>query len=243
MDNQNNILYKKIKEKLIKDYSNLNYYDTFPSERELCEKYKVSRPTIKSALKLLEEENLIIKKPRKGTFFLGNSPYTDHQISSVIGFYNDVKLQGRKTKSKVLFQNTERADEYIAKKLKIKSGDYIFRLERLRYLDGNIFALTNSYLPLKFVDYLISKDFSDCSLYDVLSKKGITPFSGNQELIIAPANKYEAMHLNIKENSPISILKSTTYTKDKELIEYVEAKSNAYRTKYEMKVFHKNNIY
>ncbi len=235
---ENTPLYKQIKNILLEEFKNLPYYSLLPSERELCEKYNVSRPTIKSALNLLEQEGLIEKKERKGTFFLGNSPYTDHQLTSTIGFYNDAKLQGKNIKSKVLFQNMWKADEYTAKKLNIKKGDDIFKLERLRFINDKVFSLTTSFLLKEYTKYLIKEDFTNTSLYDTLSKNGILPYRGKQELIIIPANEYDAMHLNIKINAPISVLKSTTYTKSGELIEYVEAKSNAYLTKYEMEVFH-----
>lgn len=232
-------LYKQIKDKLLSDFKNLEYYSILPSERELCEKYNVSRPTIKSALKLIEEEGLIEKRERKGTFYLGNSPYIDHQLTSTLGFYSDAKLQGKEIKSKVLFQNIWKADEYIAKKLNINEGDEIFKLERQRYIDDKLFSLTTSYLLKKYAKYLMKEDFTNASLYKTLSNIDIIPYKGKQELVIIKADEYDAKHLNIKLNEPISLLKSTTYTIENEPIEYVEAKSNAYKTRYEMEVFHK----
>ena len=58
-----------IKDKLVSDFKNLEYYSILPSERELCEKYNVSRPTIKSALKLIEEEGLIEKKVQEEVLY------------------------------------------------------------------------------------------------------------------------------------------------------------------------------
>lgn len=43
-------------------------HDAFPSEKELSEKYSVSRSTVRKALNLLEDDNLIYRKPGIGTF-------------------------------------------------------------------------------------------------------------------------------------------------------------------------------
>ena len=234
---KNKPLYKLIKEKIKEDFKELPYYSNLPGERELCIKYNVSRPTIISALNLLEEEELIIRKERKGAFYLGNSPYTDHQLTSIVGFFNDAKMQGKKVTNKILSQNIEKADEKIAKKLNINISDEIFILKRLRYINGSLFSLSTSYIPIKYADYLLHEDFTERSLYDVLSSKGVIPYKACQKVSIKPSDKYEALYLNIEEKTPICVLKSTTFTKGNELIEYVEVKSEAYKTEYEMVVY------
>lgn len=234
---KNKPLYKLIEEKIKEDFKELPYYSNLPGERELCIKYDVSRPTIISALNLLEEEGLIIRKERKGAFYLGNSPYTDHQLTSIVGFFNDAKMQGKKVTNKILSQNIEKADERIAKKLNINISDEIFILKRLRYIDGSLFSLSTSYIPIKYTEYLLHEDFTQKSLYDILSSKGIIPYKACQKVFIKPSDKYEALYLKIEEKTPICVLKSTTFTKENELIEYVEVKSEAYKTEYEMVVY------
>lgn len=57
------------------------------TEQELIEKYKVSRSTIRQALKELEKENLIYRKPGKGTYAnegIGLNTKTNRQIAVVV---------------------------------------------------------------------------------------------------------------------------------------------------------------
>ncbi|BDF57623.1 transcriptional regulator [Christensenellaceae bacterium] len=239
-ENAKTPLYQVVKERLMHDFGTLPYYSTFPSEREICETYEVSRPTVRTALDLLEQEKKIIRMPRKGAFFVGNKPHVDHQLAAATGFYNDVKMQGRNTTSKVLFQNIDRAPADVAERLGIGNGEPVFRLERLRYLDGMVYSLTNSYLPIEYLQDLIKVDFTERSLYDTLSEQGVVPYRGFQSLTFAGANAYEAMHLDIEKGTPLSVLGSLMYTEDGRLIEFVIVKSEAYKTRYEMTVYHDN---
>ncbi|MBN1676566.1 MAG: GntR family transcriptional regulator [Kiritimatiellae bacterium] len=59
--------YLQIRERLIQDISGRGG-EKLPSEKELCEQYGVSRPTVRKALEYLVEQGLIIRKPGKGTF-------------------------------------------------------------------------------------------------------------------------------------------------------------------------------
>ena len=43
------LLYMKLCHQLMIDYQNKPYYSPLPGERELCEIYKVSRPTVRKS--------------------------------------------------------------------------------------------------------------------------------------------------------------------------------------------------
>ncbi|MEA5002863.1 MAG: GntR family transcriptional regulator [Christensenella sp.] len=229
-------LYRVLRTELLNQYKGLSYYAPFPSERDISEQYQISRPTVRMALELLEKEGKVVRLPGKGTFFTGNRPYVDHQLAFAKGFYHDAQLQGHTTKSKVLFQNIEKATAEVALHMGIEEGDTIFRLERLRYLDGEIYSLTNSYLPLEHLKFLLETDFTDTSLYDVLSAHGITPAKGHQCLLFEPAGSYEAAVLGIGKGEPLSVMSSQMYAEDGRLIEYVRVQTQAYRVRFEMTV-------
>jgi DNA-binding LacI/PurR family transcriptional regulator len=67
-------LYKKIYNDLLGDIRNSKYPpgSCLPSESKISELYGVSRITSKKALEMLSEQNLIIRKPGKGSFVLGD---------------------------------------------------------------------------------------------------------------------------------------------------------------------------
>ncbi len=65
-------LYLQIREELLeKARSNPGF--RFPSERKLCSLYNVSRPTIQKALSYFIENDMIARRPGKGTFLKSNA--------------------------------------------------------------------------------------------------------------------------------------------------------------------------
>lgn len=230
-------LYIKLSEEILEKYRHLEYYSPLPGERELCEIFHTSRPTIRKAIDVLENERKIIRLQGKGTFFVGNGSHVAHEMNSIIGFYNDVKLQGKDPKSKVLFQNVEPASGFIAEKLGLKEGDMVFHLERLRYIDEELYSLTNSYHPIEFFPDLRKIDFTETSLYNTFAEYGIHIAKMLQVLEVKAANEYEAMQLEMKEGEPISIRSCITYDTEERIIEYVEIRTQAYKTKFEIMAY------
>lgn len=60
--------FMSIKHCLLKKISSMSPNDKLPSERDLIEEFGVSRPTIQKALSDLENERIIYRIPRQGSF-------------------------------------------------------------------------------------------------------------------------------------------------------------------------------
>ena len=83
MARKTELLYMKLCHQLMSDYENKPYYSPLPGERELCEIYKVSRPTVRKALEVLENEGCIARFAGKGAFFIGNKQEESEDENSV----------------------------------------------------------------------------------------------------------------------------------------------------------------
>ncbi len=68
-------VYMVIREDLLNDFNDRNI-SRLPSEREICEKYGVCRPTVQKALSYFIENDMIVRRPGKGTFFRENARKT-----------------------------------------------------------------------------------------------------------------------------------------------------------------------
>ena len=75
-------LYLQIREKLLREARKDKNY-RFPSERKLCQIYDISRPTIRKALDYFVENNLIVRRPGKGTMLCENAKLSTEAIEAV----------------------------------------------------------------------------------------------------------------------------------------------------------------
>lgn len=76
-------MYLRIREDLLHAMQ-LDPAGSVPSERTLCQKYNVCRPTIHKALEYFTENNLIVRLPGKGSFFAGKRSSLPAEVKLVI---------------------------------------------------------------------------------------------------------------------------------------------------------------
>lgn len=229
-------LHERVREKLIKDFQDLPYYSPLPGERELSELCKTSRPTLRKALGELEEEGLIITLHGKGSFYLGNRIFTYRDDLSGVNFYKNVESLGKFTNSIEISKKVEDAHGEIAKILEVELGEPIFHLERLRFIGDEIYSLTDSYLSYYLFPTLLDYDYTERSLHATIEEQGTHILTGKRILEIKPASSYEAMHLELNEGDPLSVMRTISYDEKGIVVEYAITKSSAYKTRYEMEV-------
>ena len=91
--------------------------DLIPSERELSEKYGISRMTARQAITDLVNEGLFYREQGKGTFV--SQRKITQQLIRLTGFTEDIKARGQKPGTRVLSALMFPADEATADKLRI----------------------------------------------------------------------------------------------------------------------------
>jgi GntR family transcriptional regulator len=190
-----------------------------PTEAEFCEKYGVSRTTVRTALQQLSMEGYVYRKRGSGTFVSGNK-VKQILTSTNERFTEQMTLQGKKPSIQVLNLEVVPADFFLSEKLKIVDGEPVNMLERVRFVNGEPLQYETAYLPWYKTPGL-NKQACEKSLYDLLSVQfslNIIKAVETLELFIADDEAAEKLQINIGD--PCFAIDTLAYTSNEEIIEY-----------------------
>jgi len=197
--------------------------DLLSSEKELSEKYKISRPTVRQALRGLVSKGLLYREKGKGTFVA--KPKIDYGfIQRLTTFYDDMVKKGFTPKTKVIKQEVKTVRGAIAKKLDIQKGEKVIFLSRIRFIENEPIVSVMNFIPYKLCPDLINEDLENKSLYRVLTNKyGLKPYRAEITLEPIVADEYDSQILKIRIGDPMHLMQNVTYTKDNIIMDYFES--------------------
>lgn len=208
----------------------LNPGESFPSERELAERYGVSRMTVRQALHRLRQEGLIYHERGVGTFV--SSRKIDVHTRNLRGFSDEMISLGFKPSSHVLELKCESADEEMARDLNLETDEEVFHLERLRLADDEPMAFEITYLPSRICPGLDKIDLTKNSLYQILVKKyNVQMHHAAESLEAAAATKFTAKQLGIKTGTPVLVVHRVVFSESNQPLEsaYTTYRADRYR--------------
>ena len=145
-------LYLQLKE-LLRGYIMDGTYaphSKLPSENELIKQYKVSRITVRQALRDLQKEGLIFSIQGKGSFV--TKPKAIQDLTRLQGFGEAMSRHGLETYSKVLSIKRLPADKHVATALNLEKGHEVFEFKRIRFLNRAPVSLDISYFDISIGD-------------------------------------------------------------------------------------------
>lgn len=157
-------------------------HEKIPSERDLCDKFNLSRDTVRQAIFQLEKMGYIYKK------------------------------LGKEAVSKVLSFEIIPADKYISKALKIKENSNVHRITRLRLVDSIPLIFEKAYLSTEKFDFFSIDELSNSSLCNILKNRFSVKFSKGEETFypITPDDEI-TRYLNLMKFQPVIKIERTTF--------------------------------
>lgn len=209
-------LYELIVREIDSDIFNEN--DKLPSERELCEQFKISRSTVRQAMSELEKDGYIYKEQGKGIFVSLKSIEKD--LFNFYSFTDDMKEIGKTPSSRVLDFKKIEVSEEIADKLKLDKNEKIYEFTRLRLADKQPMIIETTYLPAKRFSNLSMKELNETPMYDIFRKKYGVKFSNAKERFKPVLiRNHESEILEVSKKIPGMMIERYTYENSK-IIEY-----------------------
>ena len=122
-----------------------------PSEDQLAREFSVSRVTLREALRVLEDDGVIVRRHGSGTFVLDKKAVPIQTLSSIVSISTIFKRAGLDDRFIKVGLRKIPADQRIAEKLQIPSGEEIWEVERVRTIGEKPAVYSFDYFPASFV--------------------------------------------------------------------------------------------
>ena len=207
-------LYKELKDNI--ENNTWREGEKIPSEKELCEKFKVSRITVRRSISMLESEGLI-KTVRGSGSFAQKAKY-DQTLAKMVSFHQTLTDKGVKGSTKVEDVESIFAGFLIGGLLNLSTGESVLKLTLIGEGDGKPIVQYESYFPLSLGTKVLEKArefekrnqaFSTIDLYKEIG--GWRPNRIKQTLEATVATENLSRSLKIKVGTPILMVTSVIY--------------------------------
>lgn len=194
--------------------------DRIGAERELAERYGVSRWLIRKALEQLEEQDLILRTHgRSGGVFVGHRKVV-RDLTDLVGLPQYLRDQGLSAGTTVLGTRAVPAGDALAVELGLASDDWVFEIERLRLAEGLPLSLEVCCFPATMFPGMLGKAL-DGSLYEVLEGHyGIVRGEAIETITAIPADRERASSLQVPTGSPLLLVTRTAHLATGERFEH-----------------------
>jgi GntR family transcriptional regulator len=218
-------LYYQIREQLRAQIRSgaLKTGDSLPGETQLCQETGVSRMTARQALVQLANEGLVVRKRGRGTFVAAPKAVLPGVQGLGMSYTEILGQAGMSAGGRVLAQETLPATDEVAAGLKIKTGEPVVRIVRMRSASGEIMSLETSCYPYSRFPDLAKADLTNASVYRFLEERyGVVPAYATDTLEISVAGPYEAEQLQINEGGPIALVTTIACLEDDTPVAYTQ---------------------
>jgi DNA-binding GntR family transcriptional regulator len=184
-----------------------------PAEPALAEQLGVSRPTLREALRLLQERGLIQRKHGKGTF-VRERPILK-ELNRNFGITSMIRAAGYTPSTGESSVSEAAADADVASRLGLQVGTTVVRVERVRLADDSPVVFSTDIVPeglLSAADIEALVVGKEKSFYAVLHKRtGVTVSRGDAELAPCKATPRLQRLLGVKPGVPLLCIRQVDF--------------------------------
>jgi len=187
--------------------------DRLPSEAEQTRRFGVSRVVIRQALRILEEQGLIVRIKGKGTFV--SDAVAEDAAPRISGSLEDLIHIGADTTIKVVEFRLVKATADLAEVFGVKDGDDLFYVQRIRLVAGRPLAVLVNHLPYAIGATIPLSDLTREPLIVLIEKRAGVPIEWASQVFQAVAADEEmAQLLEVDILTPLLKLTLTAYSTD-----------------------------
>lgn len=201
-------LYQQVKEQLEQRIKAGKYkpHEKLPSERILCEIFKVSRITIRQALEEAVKEGLLYREYGRGTFVADESSAFEQPLENVQGFEDLLNAQGAQGKTEILATENVWTDIQMSSVFQVKAGTPLLQMNLLGYSEEKPVVYYQSYFreevgrQVTAIAHELEKDkkpFSSTDLYHHYAGEKPNKIQQNMEATLADEELAQTLRVTV----------------------------------------------
>ena len=194
--------------------------DLLPSEAELCDKFEISRNTVRQAIGELEDEGLVVRKRGRGTFVA--DPATNRR-GVRYSFTTEVSSLGKVPSSTLIDFDVIVPSQAVCEKMELREGTPVYCFTRVRNVDGEPLILETSYYPEYIYPHLTRDMLQTHSFYSLLYHVGIVPFAADESYEAVVLDSEQGRLLGVSAGSCAFYHQRRTRTEDGRIYEYTRS--------------------
>jgi GntR family transcriptional regulator len=203
--------------------------ERIPTEMALVGHFRVSRATLREALRALERDGLIVRRRRHGTFVRTPTPAARVRptiTNLVLGYESEIRVVGG---------GLVPAPAHVASFLGTARGDPVQRFVRVEVVDAAPLSVVVNHLPLALGRRIRQRDLARYSMVEILRDKLRTRLGPlRQQLEARMPDEEIAALLEIDVTQPVLLLRFLVYDTSRRPVQVVDTFYRADRYRHEL---------
>ncbi len=182
-------------------------HSRLPGEIEIADRFGVNRHTVRRAIAALAERGLVRAERGSGTYVEARRiPYpirTRTRFSEIVG------KSGREASGRLIASTAETADRDIARRLNVKPGAELVRIDALRQADGVPICVGTSWLSAERFPGAARVYAAKRSITKTLAHFGVRDYRrASTRIVAALADPADAMWLDLERGGAVLVVDS-----------------------------------
>lgn len=181
----------------------------FLGEREISQRFGVSRTTTRKAIDSLCKQGLLVQFHGKGTYVKGLQKTIP--LESIMRCAQQYEEMGLCPQTSILYHRTVPASQLVAKRLQIQEGAPVLTYAKLFKGDRKIFNETVSYVSIERFSGIERENFKEIPLLEVLRARYaayVKETVHTIEAVIPPEDVAE--NIQVEDKTPVILFESVS---------------------------------
>lgn len=223
------------------DEGKIQVDDMIPTEKELSERFQLSRTTVRQAILELTQEGYLYRVKSKGTF-VSRPKDTQSFIQYLESFDAHIRRLNQVPRTEIISCKVVAMSAHVAGILRCTAGDKAIQLIRLRFADNEPVVVTETYLPYQHCAYLLNENHDLRHLYVSLSSRESTRICKVLQSVEAvPADVRDVEYMKVRKGAPIQLLNIIGFNGNDVPLELTYARFRGDRHKFQCQLLVESN--